>query len=110
MLVPRDTGIGVVNARESFDQYAGGNSTGHEKPTTPQVGDVCTKTDNTGRPGSGPARDRVRPTTTKGETHDKDNALRRALQETRLSLPTPRLSPRLARRTTNRSKSRHRAM
>jgi len=55
VIVPRDTGIGVVNARESFDQYAGGNSTGHEKPNAAQVGDVCTKTDNTGRPGSGPS-------------------------------------------------------
>ena len=53
MIVPRDTGIGVVNARESFDQYAGGNSTGHEKPNAAQVGDVCTKTDKTRRPGSG---------------------------------------------------------
>jgi hypothetical protein len=32
-----------------------------------------TKTDNTGRPGSGTARDRDRPTTTKGETHEHDN-------------------------------------
>ena len=75
MLVPRDTGIGVVNARESFDQYAGGNSTGHEKPTTPQVGDVSLKPTTRGGRDRAPARDRDRPTTTKGETHDKHNTV-----------------------------------